>query len=491
MPCTDLRGSAVSLRQRIAPTSEKRTRVRRLCQSIRQPGSLDGHRRLRAMLWNFSAGLGQPGLQELDWEMVFRRHVPTMKFFPQSRSLQNPFQYIFSSIVQQSWLLFQLPTPGSSGSLTGHIHERIRLMLSGNIDALWAKATAIEHFHNNLFSNSKFLDAAEPGVFAKLEAILGPQLQADQPHPALQHHLQQQQQQQQNYRQPYQQQPYQSKYQGQAKKYPSGGAPNAKFGNYAKPAASQPNAESQSTATPTTESAMNVEDADQAPVAKPAKVSVRIKQPKIDFARLVDEKVGIPVIAREFSSLPINFERGHEVSNLRLVLNRYREWANELFGAGTFAEKLTIIETIGQTERAKDYMRALRLKSRPQESDDEEEGESALFRIRKDDSSDEENIAAEESFRKAVQNIKDTPLNDGLGKRRASGLHERVDRPVDDADDDDKHADALHEFIADDDEEESTAESSADEDTNTKNTANDSEESEESEDEHRLTIVDD
>jgi hypothetical protein len=53
-----------------------------------------------------------------------------------------------------------------------------------------------------------------------------------------------------------------------------------------------------------------------------------------------------------------------QVANMRMLLTKYRQWCDALFPAGTFTEKLKIIEDIGQTTQARNYMLAMRLKNR-------------------------------------------------------------------------------------------------------------------------------
>jgi hypothetical protein len=101
--------------------------------------------------------------------------------------------------------------------------------------------------------------------------------------------------------------------------------------------------------------------------------------------RLVDENVGLPVIAREFATLPISFKAGNEVrvrqlvlccmvltlllcaqaKDLSLIMRKYREWAEELYPMGRFVDKLRVIEALGHTARARTYIQTLRLTNRP------------------------------------------------------------------------------------------------------------------------------
>lgn len=126
------------------------------------------------------------------------------------------------------------------------------------------------------------------------------------------------------------------------------------------------------------------------------------KRPKLDLPRLLDDNFGIPVLLKSFSrvipaiKLPESRKTGIEdaAKSLHLVMNQYKQWAHDLFSPSPFAEVLTTIESLGQTQKMKDYMRGLRFSARErideQNDDDADSDASQKHAASSDDEDDKD-----------------------------------------------------------------------------------------------------
>ncbi|XP_006819077.1 uncharacterized protein LOC102803732 [Saccoglossus kowalevskii] len=96
------------------------------------------------------------------------------------------------------------------------------------------------------------------------------------------------------------------------------------------------------------------------PTAKVARIVNRKPQPKLDANRLIDPERGIPSIPKQFSKLKFK-GKGHEVSDLKVMMQAYEHWAHRLYPKMTFDDVIEKVEQLGHKKPVQVTLTKLRL----------------------------------------------------------------------------------------------------------------------------------